>query len=183
MRASTRDQEFTDFVSRSRPALLRTATLLAAGDGHLAEDLVQTCLTRMYLAWPRLRTPEARPAYARRTLANALVDEVRRPWRRREQSHADLPDEPVSEGTGEHASDLLSPALAALPPRMRAAVVFRYLHDMSVEQAADALNCSQGTVKSQTARGLDHLRASFGVDLDPASARPPRPLLETWSSA
>ena len=52
-------------------------------------------------------------------------------------------------------------ALAELPPRMRAAVVLRHVHDVSVAEAADALGCSEGTVKSQTARGLAHLRTTL----------------------
>src|SRR3954447_23795540 len=42
---SNRDEQFRSYVITSRPALLRTATLLTAGDTHLAEDLVQTTLT------------------------------------------------------------------------------------------------------------------------------------------
>ena len=48
---------------------------------------------------------------------------------------------------------------------MRAAVVLRHLLDLSVAEAADALNCSEGTVKSQTARGLDQLRAALTPDI------------------
>ena len=41
-RPGGRDGEFRAFVSARRPALVRLATLLAAGDAHLAEDVVQT---------------------------------------------------------------------------------------------------------------------------------------------
>jgi len=51
-----------------------------------------------------------------------------------------------------------------LPPRRRATVVLRYYCDYSIEQAAQALGCSTGTVKSQTAKALAQLR---GV-LDPS---------------
>ena len=54
-------------------------------------------------------------------------------------------------------------ALGSLPPRMRAAVVLRHVHDLSVDDTAHALGCSVGTVKSQTARGLDKLRAALAV--------------------
>lgn len=50
-------------------------------------------------------------------------------------------------------------ALAHLPPRQRAVVVLRYFEDLSVADTAVTLGCSQGTVKSQTARGLDLLRS------------------------
>jgi DNA-directed RNA polymerase specialized sigma24 family protein len=39
--------------------------------------------------------------------------------------------------------------------------VFRYFYDLDVAETADALGCSQGTVKSQTARALDRLRAAL----------------------
>lgn len=160
---SRRDDDFRGFVLGSRARLLRTATLLTAGDAHLAEDLVQLTLTRVYLAWPRIR-PEAGPeAYARRVLVNALTDERRRPFRRRETSHAEVPD------TSPHAPEGLEfgplhAALAGLPPGMRAAVVLRHVHELSVAETADALGCSEGNVKSQTSRGLDQLRASLGGD-------------------
>ncbi|MGY1838969.1 MULTISPECIES: SigE family RNA polymerase sigma factor [unclassified Modestobacter] len=171
-----RDEAFSAFVAGSRGDLLRTATLLAAGDRHLAEDLVQVSLTRLYLAWPRLRAPEARFAYARRVLVNALIDETRRPWRRREQPRAELPDAPAPAAGGPDDERLarLRPALEQLPPRMRAAVVFRHLHELSVAETADVLNCSQGTVKSQTARGLDQLRRALAVPpTDPPEDGPP----------
>jgi RNA polymerase sigma factor (sigma-70 family) len=49
-------------------------------------------------------------------------------------------------------------ALARLGPRQRACVVLRYYEDLSIEQTAEILDCSPGTVKSQTARALDSLR-------------------------
>jgi DNA-directed RNA polymerase specialized sigma24 family protein len=49
-------------------------------------------------------------------------------------------------------------ALAALPPGMRAAVVLRHWLDLSVEETAALMNCSEGTVKSQTAKATARLR-------------------------
>jgi DNA-directed RNA polymerase specialized sigma24 family protein len=71
--------------------------------------------------------------------------------------------EPAANGAPPAASGSpqLAAALLALPPRMRAAVVFRFLHELDVEQTAQALGCSVGTVKSQTARALDKLRAAL----------------------
>jgi RNA polymerase sigma factor (sigma-70 family) len=62
-------------------------------------------------------------------------------------------------------------ALAQLPPGMRAAVILRHLHGASVAETADALECSEGTVKSQTARGLAQLRAALSGLLAQADAR------------
>jgi RNA polymerase sigma-70 factor (sigma-E family) len=155
---TTRDEQFRRYVLDRRADLLRTATLLTAGDRHLAEDLVQATLTRLYLAWPAFQRADNTRGYARRALVNALSDEFRRPWRRRERSVADLPEHPsVEDGDGTRVEEL-NRALAQLPPRMRAALVFRYYRDLSVAETASALGCTQGTVKSQTARALERLR-------------------------
>jgi RNA polymerase sigma-70 factor (sigma-E family) len=172
-----RDEEFHSYVVNRRGELVRGATLLTAGDLHQAEDLVQTTLTRLYLSWPSFSRTTNRDAYARRALVNAYIDEQRRPWRRRERVSSHLPDAPwVDAATATERTESMSSALRRLPPRMRAAIVCRYFHDLSVAETADALNCSQGTVKSQTARALDHLRRALD---DPALActRPPSAFL------
>jgi RNA polymerase sigma factor (sigma-70 family) len=51
--------------------------------------------------------------------------------------------------------------LATLPVRMRAAVVLRYVEGLDVATTAEALGCSEGTVRSQATRGLERLRAVF----------------------
>lgn len=159
---ATRDEQFRAFVTEHRASLLRTATLLSSGNSHRAEDLVQTALLRMYLAWPTIR-PETRQAYARKVLVNAHLDEKRRPYRRNEQTRAEVPDVRTQEldDTWSDTDTAVFRALAELPPRMRAAVILRHLHDTSVAETADALGCSEGTVKSQTARGLTQLRAAL----------------------
>jgi RNA polymerase sigma-70 factor (sigma-E family) len=154
---TTRDEEFREYVAERRGDLVRTATLLTAGDRHLAEDVVQSTLTQLYVAWPVFQRAGNQRAYVRRALVNALVDEKRRPWRR-ERPTSDLPDHPTPDPGTSARVDQLNQALSELPPRMRAALVFRYFHDLSVADTADALGCSQGTVKSQTARALDRLR-------------------------
>ncbi|GAA2865745.1 RNA polymerase sigma24 factor [Actinoplanes cyaneus] len=160
---SERDEQFHRFVVSRRPGLVRTATLLTAGDAHLAEDLVQSVLTKLYVAWPAFQRADNPDGYLRRVLVNALTDERRRWWRRREETMADVPDLPAAEPArdGETAAGLRA-ALKQLPPRMRAALVFRYFYDLDIADTADALGCSEGTVKSQTARALDRLRVVIG---------------------
>jgi RNA polymerase sigma-70 factor (sigma-E family) len=162
MPRSLRDEEFSVFVRDHRIELLRSACLLTAGDTHLAEDLVQTALARLYVAWPRVRRSGTQAAYARRIVVNAHIDEVRRPRWRRERSVAEPPDGPgpAPPGTlsGGVDAEAIRAALAALPSRMRAAVVLRHWMDLSVEETASLLNCSEGTVKSQTAKATARLR-------------------------
>ena len=153
-----RDEQFHSFVLSHRAGLVRTATLLTAGDGHLAEDLVQSTLTKLYVAWPSFRRADNPEGYLRRTLVNALTDERRRWWRRHERTVAELPERQQAGGDVDDGNDGLRAAMRELPPKMRAALVFRYFYDLDVADTADALGCTEGTVKSQTARALDRLR-------------------------
>jgi RNA polymerase sigma-70 factor (sigma-E family) len=143
--------------------LRRTAYLLC-GDWHTADDLVSVALTKLYRQWRRISAMDNVDAYVRRMVLNAWFDERRRPWRRREQATADMPDRRLCSPDSAQRIALLA-YLAELPPRRRAVLVLRYFCDLSVEETADALRCSTGTVKSQTSRALETLRGRLvGAD-------------------
>jgi RNA polymerase sigma factor (sigma-70 family) len=66
-------------------------------------------------------------------------------------------------------------ALRELPVRARACIVLRYFDDLSVDETARILGVTTGTVKSQTSRGLELLRATFeraGIALDLVGGEP-----------
>lgn len=155
-----RDEEFTTYVTARMPWLRRVAYLLCQ-DWHRADDLVQTAITRLYVHWRRASAAENVDGYARTVLVRVFLAEQRGGWRQRVRVVDLTPDTAVE--PADHAVGMdLRAALAALPPRQRAAVVLRFYCDLSVEQTADVLNCSTGTVKSQSARGLDALRRVLG---------------------
>lgn len=150
------EESFDEFVrSRSGP-LLRSAYLLTT-DPHAAEDLLQEVLERVYVRWRRIRS--APEAYARRVLVNQAISR----WRhRRRRPETPRPDR-VDTAAEDHANAvvrrrLVLSALRELPPRQRAAVVLRYLDDLSEADTARLLGCSVGTVKSHASRGLARLR-------------------------
>jgi RNA polymerase sigma-70 factor (sigma-E family) len=149
---------YRDYVAAHLDPLRRTAYLLC-GDWHTADDLVSTALVRSLRHWRRVSTIDNLDAYVRRILLRTWLNERRRPWRR-EAPFASIPDR--GGGTGpDGVPDRLAiiALLAELPPRRRAVLVLRYVCDLSVVDTAAALGCSTGTVKSQTARALDVLRA------------------------
>ena len=166
---SERDEQFTRYVQVRREHLRRSALVLC-GEPATAEDLVQTTLTKLYLAWPRVAAMSGQDAYARRVLVNAHVDLTRRPWWRRERAVGDdLPDRAAPPGRVTlEDRDELADALDALPPAMRRVVVLRYLWDLGVAETADLLGISTGTVKSQTSKALAHLARA----LSPAEESP-----------
>ncbi|MFI5833910.1 SigE family RNA polymerase sigma factor [Micromonospora sp. NPDC051300] len=174
------EEEFREFVAARSGALLRTAYLLA-GDWATAEDLLQTALTKTYLAWKRLGGIDAIEPYARRVLVNTSTSWWRRRW------HGERPTEVLPERAGvdeiEHQldRDALWRHLQALPARQRAVLVLRFYEDMSEAQTAALLEISPGTVKSQTSRALNTLRrrlgseAALGLPTEPAAEASPAP--------
>ncbi|MCW2757449.1 MAG: sigE 4 [Nocardioidaceae bacterium] len=145
------DDQFAEFVTSRRTRLRRTAYALC-GDWHAAEDLVQTALAKLYVAWPRVEG--AQDAYVRRILVNASIDEHRRPWRR-ERATEPLPERAHHDVAAERSA--LVDALQLLPPMQRRVVVLRRWLDVSVEDTAAELGISTGTVKSHTSRALTRL--------------------------
>ncbi len=156
------DAEFADFVADRSTALLRTAYLLCGGDRGAAEDLLQDVLERVYAV--RGRVSGAWEPYVRAALANASANRWRRRSRRVREAPLDGFREPGVLGPEDAAldRDQVARALGALPARMRAVLVLRFFDDLSEADTAAALGCGVGTVKSQTSRGLDRLRAVLG---------------------
>jgi RNA polymerase sigma-70 factor (sigma-E family) len=153
------DAEFQQYMAVRWPVLVRTAYLLT-GDRHLAEDLAQTALTKVYASWRHVRRADDVDAYVRRVLVNTNAGRFRK---RRVAEH--LTAAPYDSAAHEPQAGLaqrsvLMAALAGLPVRQRAVVVLRYWEDMSEKDVAAALGCSQGTVKSQASKALARLRQS-----------------------
>ncbi|MFK4088474.1 SigE family RNA polymerase sigma factor [Kribbella sp. NPDC020789] len=156
-----RDAAFVEFVVAAELRLQRTAYLIS-GDSHRADDIVQEALYKLYLVWPKVQRSGNPFAYARRIVINVAYDGARRPWRR-ETSTGSVPDR-AGEGdfTVQDAErDEILSALRALGPSQRACVVLRYYEDLSIEQTAEILGCSQSNVKTQSVRGLAILRETL----------------------
>lgn len=171
------EQGYADYAAVALPRLRRIAYLLCQ-DWHRADDLTQNALTRLYVHWRRARAVENLDAYVSEILMNVYLSEQRTHWWKRTSVRAE-PVEPGAEsgsawdGTRadarvDEALDLRA-ALMSLPPRRRATLVLRFYCDLSVEQTAQLLGCTPGTVKSQTVKALEQLRGVLEV---PASARP-----------
>lgn len=154
---SVRDEAgFEAFARAYATRLLRTAVLLV-GDRQDAEDLVQICLLRVANAWDRAAS-EAPHAYAHTVLTRLATDRWRSlRYRTRRLPLVDGPTERDDMGRVDIEQTLLA-AMRALPTRQRAALVLRYWNGLGEAEIAQAMGCSQGTVKTHLARGVARSR-------------------------
>jgi len=150
---------FHEFVGARLEMWRRTAYLLSR-DWHGADDLVGITVGQLYRNWSRAREADNIDAYVHGMLAHAFLDERRRPWRRERveaEPAFDCGSVDLSMSAIEEREALLA-LVRQLPPRRRAVIVLRFYCDLSVAQTAAVIGLSEGTVKSQCARGLDALR-------------------------
>ncbi|WP_217234973.1 SigE family RNA polymerase sigma factor [Streptomyces sp. AC555_RSS877] len=153
---------FSSYVKARQPVLLRTARSLTANPCD-AEDLLQTALTKTYVAWERIEDHRALDGYVRRALLNTRTSQ----WRKRkvdEFACEELPEPTEAAPAGDDPAeqqalhDAMWRAIMKLPSRQRAMVVLRYYEDLSEVQTAEVLGVSVGTVKSAVSRALGKLR-------------------------
>ena len=166
------EDEYVAYVTAKMLWLRRVAYLLCQ-DWHHADDIAQATITNLYVKWRRARAATSLDAYVRTMLVRVYLGERRSPWARRVTLGVPAPDSATATAAADvETGVVVREALGRLTPRQRATVVLRFYCDLSVEQTAATLGCSTGTVKSQTARALDALRADLADEAPPAGRRP-----------
>ena len=159
-RAMEDEDQYVEYVTARAPALRRLAYVLT-GDSHRADDLVQETVTTLYLKWHRARGAGNLDAYVRTMLVRRFVDERRLAWSRvRLFRDAPEPAPVADEGAAERHT--VRAALRRVPRRQQAVLVLRFFYDLPVDEVAEMLGCSPGTVKTHTFRGLAGLRRQLG---------------------
>jgi RNA polymerase sigma-70 factor, sigma-E family len=153
---------FEAFVAGQQVPLRRYALALTRSEAD-ADDLLQTTLVKVYLAWDRIEDRARLTAFARTTMSRSYVSAWRR-WGRHESPSAEPPDRSATQINPVDERDLIWRGLDRLGRRQRAVVVLRYLEDLELSAIAEILGISVGTVKSQLSRALDNLRSYLGSD-------------------
>lgn len=150
---------YLEYVRARLPVFQRLAYMLCQ-DRDRADDLVQDSLERLYLKWDKADDARNTDAYARQLLVRVFLSERRTPWARRVVLVDRLPENAATDPDAA-STVAVRAALAALAPRQRAVLVLRFFSDLSVDEVAETLGCSAGTVKSQTSKGLASLRRAL----------------------
>jgi RNA polymerase sigma-70 factor (sigma-E family) len=167
------DQAFVELATARGPALFRTAWLLT-GDFHLAEDLVQEALGRIYARWSKVAAADQPAAYAHTVLVHAFLSH------RRRRSSTERPSDPAVEaGLGDRAGPdddvplrvALLAALGHLDRLDRAVVVLRYWDDLDAPATGALVGLSPAAVRTRCSRALARLREVLGDDLADLLAR------------
>ena len=154
--AATRQDALTELYLRHYSPMVRLAVLLT-GDQQTAEDVVQDAFAGMYLAWDRLRSPDA-------ALRAAVVNGSRSVLRHRVVVDRNPPEAPRDVPSAEHGAMIrielsaVVAALGTLSRRQREAVILRYYADLPEAETAAAMGIRPGSVKSHVHRGMAALR-------------------------
>ncbi|MFG1605279.1 sigma-70 family RNA polymerase sigma factor [Actinoplanes sp. NPDC049265] len=172
------DDENTDALRHLQqvhaPVLLSFVTRLTNGDVQRAEDIVQETMLR---AWnnPDARNDDGRwsRAWLFTVAKRIVIDQIRAADARpNEVSLEHIESYARQEDAVDRMLDAqeVRAALAALPERLRSAVVEIYFRERPVAEVAELLDVPQGTVKSRTYYALRALREALvkrGFDFRP----------------
>lgn len=152
---------FDAYVAERGAALLRFAYVLT-GDHHLAEDLVQEALVKVYRRWSKVEHTDQPGAYVRKAILRQYLS-----WRRLRSSgelptaiDADLVGSGVDHVERLADRDALRSRLAQLPRQQRAVLVLRFYEDLDDAAISELVGCSRATVRAHASKGLARLRGA-----------------------
>lgn len=147
---------FEDFVRARWNPTVRVAWSLTR-DAAEAEDLVAEAFARLWPHWPKI-SQDNPGGYLNRSVVNLYLS-----GRRRKDVRERLLRLPRGIGAPDPAEDVavkdeLRVALDRLSKQQRLVLVLRYVADMPVEEVAQLLGCSPGSVKTHASRGVHAMR-------------------------
>jgi RNA polymerase sigma-70 factor (ECF subfamily) len=139
-----------------------------------AADLTQDVFVRAWKSLPRLEAPEAFSSWLYRIATNLSRNWIRDNTRVRTESLdqpfggdeeegggreiADVTGDPAGVTQTRAVQETVQRAILGLSPDHRTVVTLHHIEGMAVEEIAQIMKCSVGTVKSRLSRARDHLR-------------------------
>jgi len=151
-------QPFDDVVAEHGPVVMRVCrALLGPAD---ADDAWSETFLAALRAYPDLG-PGSNVRGWLVTIAHHKAIDVLRGAQRRPRPTDDLPEAAAADGIGAPPDDDLRAALAALPPKQRGAVVYRYLADLSYAAVGDLIDSNEAAARRSAADGIATLRRTY----------------------
>lgn len=169
-------QEIDAFLAGAERRAFKQA-LYAVRDHHHALDIVQNAMLSLVERY-REKPAEQLPLLFQRILRNAIHDHFRRarvrdfwvrlvsPLRDKDDEpgetleslagHLESPqrDGPEQRSSGNEELAIIEAAISELPARQREAFLLRYWEELDVAETAEAMGCSEGSVKTHCFRAV-----------------------------
>jgi len=167
-------ERFLAFAGEHQDAAVRMASRLLGGDRAAAEDVAQEAFLRAYTGLPRFRGESSLRTWFYRILVREAQrhrrwQSVRKVWSTSSLSDVELPEPPQPVSDGALRRRLLA-ALERLTRRQREALVLVHLEQFTVNETAELLGTSPGTVKTHLHRALRALRVELADLREPEPA-------------
>ena len=162
---------YTKIATQSSDRLFAVAIRILR-DSDAASDALQAALVQIWRDLPSLRDPDRFDAWSYRVVLNCCRAQRRRA--RRIVPALDLmPDDAVVSDSQVTIAmrDELERAFRALPDDQRAVLVLLYYRDLTVDDIAETLGISPGTVKSRLHYARQAMRAAIEADARPIEGR------------
>jgi RNA polymerase sigma-70 factor, ECF subfamily len=156
-------QAFGELVRRYQSPVRGFLVKMTGGDTHLADDLAQETFVK---AWNKLGSFRSDAKFSTWLFSIACNEWRMHARERKEVALEDLPDPPPEPEAAVSASQLrldLVEAMKVLTAGERAAIVLCCQNGLSHEEAAQALECPLGTVKTNVLRGKEKLRRRLAL--------------------
>lgn len=145
-----------------------TIALHFSGDEAAARDIAQQVFVKLFTTIGTFRGDSSFSTWLYRVVANTCADERKRGRRfvplAEESGVMEMPAQGSQEDgyLRREIAESVRGAVAALSPKLRLAIVLRYVDGLSYDEIADALGCSAGTVASRLNRGHKELARRLG---------------------
>jgi RNA polymerase sigma-70 factor, ECF subfamily len=168
---------FEQLAKAAEPTLFRAAYRLT-GNMDDAKDLLQDGLLEAFKAFAGFRPDGSFERWLIRIMTNTFIDGRRRKAVRPQtirladlsqfgdpDSEKDVPDtrpHPEDEALASEFRDVLNKALERLPDEYRTALILCDMEGFSYAEAAEAMDCPEGTVRSRLHRARQSVRQTLG---------------------
>lgn len=162
-------EQFIELIAAEQESLRRFLRGLCAGDGFLADDIVQEALLKAYLSFERFQGRSRFSTWLFRIAYNCWYDHLKKAggkddwisvndsdWNVRKEV-ADVEDDSHSADT-KYEQQQLYLAIGSLSRPEQAVVLLFYMEDKSVKEIEVITGMPSGTVRSHLSRARVHLR-------------------------
>jgi len=149
-------ESFDSLYRESFPAVVGSVRWIV-GDVEVAREIAQDAFVAALVHWRKVSSYEKPGTWVRRV----AIREAVRVAKKARARPAFIASGSVAQGEPELD---VREAVLALPAAQRAAVVLRYMHDLSISEVARTMGWSEGTAKTHLFRARKALAVALAVE-------------------